>query len=375
MMYTILFSVALSFLVTILAIPTIIQVAREKKLFDEPDERKIHTIGIPTLGGLGVFAGFILSLLLMTSNSNRELQYFVAATITIFFLGIKDDILTISPAKKLIGQFIAAFILIHFGGLQITNLNGFMGVFEIPLLISIPFTFTTIVFIINSFNLIDGVDGLVGSIGIVTSLCFGGYFLLAGQPFYSIVGFSLAGSLLAFLIFNFSPARIFMGDTGSLLIGIVNSVMAIKFILVAGNKSSALPLASAPALAMAILIIPIFDTLRVFIMRILNKRSPFSPDRTHIHHFLLDLGYSHSRVTITCVLTNIGFITISFFLQIVGTTLLISILMTVALSLMILVKYKRKRLLTPTTEKLLNNESSRPSYSSLLLALKIVEIN
>jgi UDP-N-acetylmuramyl pentapeptide phosphotransferase/UDP-N-acetylglucosamine-1-phosphate transferase len=361
--------------VTLLAIPTIIQVAREKKLFDEPDDRKIHKIGIPTLGGLGVFAGFILSLLLMTSHSNRELQYFVAATITIFFLGIKDDILTISPAKKLIGQFIAAFILIHFGGLQITNLNGFMGVFEIPLFISIPFTFTTIVFIINSFNLIDGVDGLVGSIGIVTSLFFGGYFLLAGQTFYSILGFSLAGSLLAFLIFNFSPAKIFMGDTGSLLIGIVNSVMAIKFITVAGNKSSALPLASAPALAMAILIIPIFDTLRVFIMRILNKRSPFSPDRTHIHHFLLDLGYSHSRVTITCVLTNIGFITISFFLQIVGTTLLISILMTVALSLMILVKYKRKRLLTPTTEKLLNNESSRPSYSSLLLALKIVEIN
>jgi UDP-N-acetylmuramyl pentapeptide phosphotransferase/UDP-N-acetylglucosamine-1-phosphate transferase len=374
-MLTIFFSLALSFLVTILAIPTIIQVAREKKLFDEPDQRKIHKIGIPSLGGLGVFGGFIISLLLMTAKGNKELQYFVAATITVFFLGIKDDILTITPVKKLTGQFIAAFILIHVGGLQITNLNGFLGVFEIPLFISIPFTFITIVFIINSFNLIDGVDGLVGSIGLVTSLFFGSYFLLAGQPFYSIVGFSLAGSLLAFLIFNFSPAQIFMGDTGSLLTGIVNSVLAVKFIALAGNKASALPLASAPALAIAILIIPIFDTLRVFIMRILNKRSPFSADRTHIHHFLLDLGYTHKKVTLICVLANIGFIAMSFFLQTIGTTLLISILMAVGLSFMFLIKYKRRMLVTPSTKKLLSNKSSRPCFSPLLLALKIVEIN
>ena len=374
-MFTILFSVALSFLVTIIAIPTIIQVAREKKLFDEPDERKIHKIGIPTLGGFGVFAGFIISLLLMTAKGNRELQYFVAATITVFFLGIKDDILTITPVKKLIGQFVAAFILIQFGGLQINNLHGFMGAFEIPSILSIPFTFITIVFVINSFNLIDGVDGLVGSIGLVTSLFFGSYFLLAGQPFYSIVRFSLAGSLMAFLIFNFSPAQIFMGDTGSLLIGIVNSVLAVKFIAVAGNKTSALPLASAPALAIAILIIPIFDTVRVFIMRILNKRSPFSPDRTHIHHFLLDLGYTHRKVTLICVIVNIGFIAMSFFLQIVGTTILISILMATALSLMFLIKHKRRLLVAPSTEKLLSNKSSRPCYSPHLLALKIVEIN
>jgi UDP-N-acetylmuramyl pentapeptide phosphotransferase/UDP-N-acetylglucosamine-1-phosphate transferase len=374
-MFTILFSVSLSFLVTILAIPTIIQVAREKKLFDEPDERKVHKIGIPTLGGLGVFAGFIMSLLLMASKGNRELQYFVAATITLFFLGIKDDILTITPVKKLIGQFIAAFILIQFGGLQINNFHGFIGIFEIPPIISIPFTFITIVFIINSFNLIDGVDGLVGSIGLVTSLFFGGYFLLAGQPFYSIVGFSLAGSLLAFLIFNFSPAQIFMGDTGSLLTGIVNSVLAVKFIALAGNKASVLPLDSAPALAIAILIIPIFDTLRVFIMRILNNRSPFSADKTHIHHFLLELGFTHRKVTLICVLANILFIVLAFFLQTIGTTLLIGILMTLALSLMFLIKYKRRIFITPCTEKILSNKSSRPNYSSLLLSLKIVEIN
>jgi UDP-GlcNAc:undecaprenyl-phosphate GlcNAc-1-phosphate transferase len=374
-MFTVFLSGSLSFIVTFLAIPTIIQVAKEKKLFDEPDERKVHKISIPTLGGLGVFAGFILSLLLMASNGNGELKYFVAAAMILFFLGIKDDILIISPTKKMIGQFIAAGILVQLGGLQISNMQGFMGVFQLPPFVSIPFTMLTIVFIINSFNLIDGVDGLVGAIGLLTSLFFGCYFLFAGQPFYSIMGFSMAGSLLAFLFFNFSPAKIFMGDTGSLLIGIVNSMMAVKFIDFASNIESAFPLASTPALAIAILIIPIFDTIRVFALRILNKRSPFSPDRNHVHHFLLDLGFSHRKVTLICVFVNMVFIAIAFFLQILGTTILISIQMTIAFALMGLVHYKRSIL---QSEKRKNRQDKRnllPPYPSILLSPKTVEIN
>ena len=374
-MFTIFLSGVLAFFVTLLAIPSIIQVAKEKKLFDEPDDRKIHKTVIPTLGGLGVFAGFILSLLLMASNSSGELQYFVAAAILLFFLGIKDDILIISPAKKLIGQFLAAGILVQYGDLQITDLFGFMGVFQLPPVASIPFTLLTIVFLINSFNLIDGVDGLVGSIGLLTSLFFGSYFLFTGQPFYAIMGFSLAGSLLAFLLFNFSPASIFMGDTGSLLIGVVNAIMAVKFIAFASNKDGAIPLASAPALAIGILIIPIFDTIRVFGLRILNKRSPFSPDRTHIHHFLLDLGFSHRKVTLICVLVNVGFISLVFLLRNLGTTFLIGIVMTIAFALMGLVHYKRSILLSQTSKDLQDKRNLLPSFPSNLLAPKTVEIN
>ena len=374
-MFTIFLSGVLAFFVTLLAIPSIIQVAKEKKLFDEPDDRKIHKTVIPTLGGLGVFAGFILSLLLMASNSSGELQYFVAAAILLFFLGINDDILIISPAKKLIGQFLAAGILVQYGGLQITHLFGFMGVFRLPPVASIPFTLLTIVFLINSFNLIDGVDGLVGSIGLLTSLFFGAYFLLTGQPFYAIMGFSLAGSLLAFLLFNFSPASIFMGDTGSLLIGVVNAIMAVKFIAFESNKDGALPLASAPALAIGILIIPIFDTIRVFGLRILNKRSPFSPDRTHIHHFLLDLGFSHRKVTLICVLVNVGFISLVFLLRNLSTTILIGIVMTIAFALMGLVHYKRSILLSQTSKDLQDKRNLLPSFPSNLLAPKTVKIN
>ncbi|MDO9376945.1 MAG: MraY family glycosyltransferase [Ferruginibacter sp.] len=340
-MDNIILSGALAFLITFFAIPIIIQVAREKKLFDEPDERKVHKMVIPTLGGLGIFAGFILATLLGAPLGTAELQYFAASAIVVFFLGIKDDILILSAAKKFIGQLIAAGIIIKFGGVQITNMHGFLGINEIPHIASIVFTLFTVIVIVNSFNLIDGVDGLAGSLGLLTALVFGSYFAYIGQTLYAVIAFSLAGSLIGFLIYNFSPAKIFMGDTGSLLIGLINSIMVIKFINIAGNPGSPLPLASAPALGIAILIVPLLDTLRVFGLRILDRRSPFSPDRTHVHHFLLDLGYSHRQVTLLCVGANIGLIVFAFVMRNLGTTTLIGLLMTFFFSAIGLIYYRR----------------------------------
>lgn len=340
-MDNILLSGALSFLITFFAIPVIIQVARQKKMFDEPDERKVHKMVIPTLGGLGIFAGFILATLLGVPLGSPELQYFVAAAIVIFFLGIKDDILVLSPAKKFIGQLIAAGIIIKFGGVQITHMHGFLGIGPIPHLASIVFTLFTVIVITNSFNLIDGVDGLAGSLGLLTALVFGSYFFYAGQIMYAVMAFSLAGSLIGFLIYNFSPAKIFMGDTGSLLIGLLNSIMVIKFINVAGAPGAKLPFEAAPAIGFAILIVPLFDTLRVFSLRILDRRSPFSPDRTHVHHFLLDLGFSHRNVTLLCLGTNIGFIALTVSISNLGTTIVIGVLLAIAISLIALIYYSR----------------------------------
>jgi UDP-N-acetylmuramyl pentapeptide phosphotransferase/UDP-N-acetylglucosamine-1-phosphate transferase len=287
-MDNILLSGGLAFLITFFSIPVIIQVAKEKKLFDEPDERKVHKVVIPTLGGLGIFAGFIISSLLgVPSTVPPVFQYFIAAALVIFFLGIKDDILILSASKKFIGQIVAAGIIIKFGGIQISDMHGFLGMHAIPHTASILLTLFTIIVVTNSFNLIDGVDGLAGSLGLLTSLVFGTYFLLTSQLMYAVMAFSLAGSLVAFLIYNFSPAKIFMGDTGSLLIGLLNAIFVIKFIAVAGDPSLGLPLESAPAIGFAILIVPLFDTLRVVTIRIVSRRSPFSPDRNHIHHFLL----------------------------------------------------------------------------------------
>lgn len=364
----IILSAALAFLITFFAIPVIIQVAKDKKLFDEPDERKVHKNVIPTLGGLGIFAGFIIATLMgVPSGMTSELQYFVAASTVIFFLGIKDDILILSASKKFIGQLIAAGIIIKFGGVQITDMHGFLGMHEIPHIASIVLSIFTIIVITNSFNLIDGVDGLAGSLGLLTTCLFGIYFFYAGQLTYAVLAFSLSGSIIGFLIYNFSPAKIFMGDTGSLLLGLINSILVIKFINVAGNPSSNIPLEAAPAIGFSILMIPLFDTLRVFGLRILDRRSPFSPDRTHIHHFLLDLGFSHRMITFICVSTNITFIAMAFFLRHFGTTPVVSILLLSALVFTGVIYFSRT--------KIKNEENENISSAGIIKSHKILTLS
>lgn len=337
-------SAALAFLITFFAIPVIIQITKSKKLFDEPDERKVHKTVIPTLGGVGIFAGFIIATLMgVPSSYTTELQYFAAASIVIFFLGLKDDILILSASKKFIGQLLAAGIIIKFGGIQLNNMHGFLGIHEIPRVASIVLTIFTIIVITNSFNLIDGVDGLAGSLGVLTTLVFGTYFYMAGQLTYAVMAFALAGSTIGFLIYNFSPAKIFMGDTGSLLLGLINSILVIKFINVAGNPAVTMPLEASPAIGFAILMIPLFDTLRVFTLRILDRRSPFSPDRSHVHHFLLDIGFNHRMITFTCVGVNILFIVSAYMLRHLGTTTVVGILFTAAFAFIGIVYYSRPK--------------------------------
>lgn len=350
-MDNIILSAALAFLITFFSIPVIIQIAKDKKLFDEPDERKVHKVVIPTLGGLGIFAGFIIGMLLgVPSNLAHEMQFFIAASIVIFFLGMKDDILILSASKKFIGQVIAAGILIKFGGVQITNMHGFLGIHELPNIASIVLSILTIVVITNSFNLIDGIDGLAGSLGLLTTIAFGVYFLYTDHLMYSVMAFSLAGALGSFLIYNFSPAKIFMGDTGSLLLGLINSILVIKFINIAGTPGSKFFLEASPAIGFAILMVPLTDTLRVFSLRLLNRRSPFSPDRLHIHHFLLDLGWSHRTITLSCVTANIVFIATAYFLRNLGPTLVLLIILTIASTLTYIVYHFRQKKITQNAQ-------------------------
>src|SRR5690349_5999302 len=202
--FDVLLSVAISFTITFLAIPVIITVAERKKLFDIPDERKVHQTPIPSLGGLGIFAGFMIACLLAVQfQAASEFQYFLAAAVVIFFLGLKDDILVISPVKKFIGQVLAAFLIIYKGGIQIKSMHGFFGIYDLPETFSLLLTYFTVIVIINSFNLIDGIDGLAGTLGLMATLTFGVYFLQVNMVAYSVMSFSLAGSLIAFLIFNF----------------------------------------------------------------------------------------------------------------------------------------------------------------------------
>ncbi len=343
-MLDVLLTASVAFIITFLAIPVILQVAEKKKLYDVPDERKLHTRLVASLGGVGIFAGFILaSLLSIQTQFNFEFQYFFAAAIVIFFLGLKDDLMILSASKKFIGQIIAASILIHLGDIRLDSMFGLFGFEQLPLGFGLALSYLTIIVVINSFNLIDGVDGLAASLGILTMLVFGSYFFAVDLPAYSLMSFSMAGSLAAFMIFNHHPAKIFMGDSGSLMIGLINSILVIKFINVSHNPTVAITFTSSVAIGFAILIVPLLDTLRVFAIRIMHGRSPFTPDRNHVHHLLLDRGMSHAAVTFTCVSINVGFILLAWFGRSLGSTLLLSIMLVLAFSgLGLLYQYRRK---------------------------------
>jgi UDP-GlcNAc:undecaprenyl-phosphate/decaprenyl-phosphate GlcNAc-1-phosphate transferase len=323
-MFDVLLSLSISFTITFLAIPVIINVAEMKKLFDMPDARKIHQVAITPLGGIGIFAGFVFGCLLTINfKYSSEFQYFIAASMVIFFLGLKDDILVLSPIKKFIGQVLAAFLIIYYGRIQIRSMHGFFGIHELPEMFSLLISYFSVIVIINSFNLIDGVDGLAGTLGLMSSALFGIYFMTAGMEPYYVLSFSLCGSLIAFLIFNFQPAKIFMGDTGSLLIGVVNAILVMEFIDPGNGPASVNPIQSSPAIGFTILMIPLLDTLRVFAIRIFKRRSPFSPDRNHIHHLLLDRGLSHRTITLILVALNASMVVFVYMARSLGCTILI----------------------------------------------------
>lgn len=344
-MLDILLTASVAFIITFLAIPVVLEVAEKKKLFDIPNERKVHTRLVASLGGVGIFGGFILAALLSIQvHLNYEFQYFFAAALVIFFLGLKDDLIILSASKKFIGQIIAASILIHLGGIRLDSMHGMLGVEKLPEAFSLALSYLTIIVVINSFNLIDGVDGLAASLGILTMLVFGSYFFAIGYHAYALLAFAMAGALAAFMIFNHHPARIFMGDSGSLMIGLINAIMVIKFINVANDPLVAVPVSSAVAVGFAILIVPLLDTLRVFSVRILNGVSPFTPDRNHVHHLLLDRGMDHAAVTLTCVSVNVAFIVIAWFGRGLGPNYLLLLMLTLAFSgLGILYYHKRPR--------------------------------
>ncbi len=340
-MLNITFTCITAFLITFLAIPSIIRVSVIKNLFDEPTERKAHKSSIPTLGGLAIFAGVVFSYTFWSAGLNGgATQYIVSAIIVMFFIGIKDDIVELTAHKKLYGQLFAAIIIVFFADIRITSLCGVFGIYEIPYWISSVITIFTILTIINAYNLIDGIDGLAGGVGAISAFTFGLWFYNYNQIALCILAFALFSSLLAFLVYNFSPANIFMGDTGSLVVGLILSVLCINFIeLSFESLPYAFPFRSSPAMALAILIIPLADTLRIFIIRLLNGRSPFHADRNHIHHQLLDLGLSHREAALTLYLVNIGFIITALLLRNISSLKLLYLLISMGVVFSILPYY------------------------------------
>lgn len=332
-------SLITAFMLTYMFIPSIIKIADIKHLYDSPDEeRKSHSAAIPTLGGIAIFGGFLISFCLFSFlDSVNEIRFILAALCFVFMVGVKDDVVELVPYKKFIGQIFAASIIVILGKIRLTSMYGLFGISTLPDIISILLSITTIVFIINAFNIIDGINLLAGGVGVIIATAFGFWFQYYGFINYAVMCAAIVGAILAFLRFNYSPAKIFMGDSGSLSIGLLASILAIQFIekneiVLSSGNSDKLVIVASPAMAIAILIIPIYDTLRAFTLRILSKKSPFFADRIHLHHRLLDLGMSHTKAAFILFSVNILFIFIVYALQCLGNSILL--LLQLALSLL-----------------------------------------
>jgi UDP-GlcNAc:undecaprenyl-phosphate/decaprenyl-phosphate GlcNAc-1-phosphate transferase len=334
-MYDVILSFITSFTLTYFAIPPIINIAISKNLCDEPGERRSHTASTPSLGGVAIFAGLLFSIIMWTPfNVFGDLQYILCAYIILFLVGAKDDIAPVAAKKKLVAQILAAIILVFKSNIQLTSFYGVFGIHELQEWASILISIFTILVIINAFNLIDGINGLSGSIGTLISITLGTWFLLMERMDMAIIAYALAGAAIAFLKYNFTPAKIFMGDTGSLIIGLTCSILIIEFIeLHQTAASSPYAFSAVPAVAIGIMILPLFDTLRVFVVRTARGKSPLSPDRSHIHHLLLDFGLTHMQATGVLVFVNILFIVFVIAMQSLGNHVLMILIIALASTL------------------------------------------
>jgi len=284
-------------LICYIAIPKLIHFAQKLKLLDNAGDRSSHKVSTPFFGGIAIFTGVICSLLFWSDNF-ENIQFILVSILIVFIVGLIDDLRAISAFKKLIGQILATLVLIFLGDLQIDSMHGVLGVHDLPIWASVSFTIFVVIVIINGFNLIDGIDGLAGGLGLISSLSFGVIALIIGQVDIALIAFSLSGALVGFLRFNIFPARIFMGDTGSLVVGMILSVLAInciKYGLV--NENYSLPQIG-PLLAISFLAVPLFDSLRVFIVRAINGNGTLTAARDHVHHAFIDLGVGHKYTSL-----------------------------------------------------------------------------
>lgn len=324
-------------LIVCFCIKKIIYVANKCHLFDNPNEiRKVHLDKTPNLGGVAIYITLIAcSAIFVSYYPIPKINYIFVASIIIFTLGLTDDLVGVDPKKKFFAQFIASLTVTVIANIRFTSFYGIFGIGEIPYLLSIVLSVLFIIFLINAFNLIDGINCLAGGVALLANMVFAFCFWQMHQLGFMLLAIAICGVLIGFLFYNKTPAKIFMGDTGSLSLGFIMAIFSINFI----ESNNALVLlhkpifSSAAVIVLGLLIVPIFDALRVFTLRILNCKSPFDADRNHIHHRLLELNFTHLQATSALLSVNVLFVFIVFSFNNLGNETLLIIIGCLAVSL------------------------------------------
>jgi len=304
----------LAYLTTFLLIPLIIKMAFKLNLVDEPNNRKVHQNAIPTLGGIGIIIGFLFSTFAFIYQQVMvETFALLSAILALSTVGIIDDLKDVPAKYKLIFQLFLAVAMCYFG-IRIESLGGLFGIYTLPLAIQYGLSVVIIAGFINAFNFIDGIDGLAGGIGAINALLMAILFMLGGEAVYAFYAMALFGGLMGFLYYNLSPAKIFMGDTGSTVIGFVLIVLGFKLMQIAPHQSN-IVFSNVIILIFGSLLLPVFDIFRTIFFRIKSGNSPFQPDKTHIHHLLLQTRFNHRKTSIVLYIANVVLIGIAFLIK------------------------------------------------------------
>ncbi|QTV04596.1 glycosyltransferase family 4 protein [Faecalibacter bovis] len=327
-----------AFVITLVSIPKIIRISHKKGLMDAPNERSSHVFKVPTLGGVALFFGIVVSTSIFATELGSNYAFFLSAITILFFVGLMDDLLVVAPDKKLYAQIISITLIVFGSGIMINSLYGLLGINEIPYWIGVLLTYFVFIILINAYNLIDGIDGLASGIGIVISFAFIFIFYRIFDYSIGILAISVVAVLIGFLKYNLSKSnKIFMGDTGSMVIGFIITFMAIRFLYMAGLPNYKIE--SAPVILLFIFCIPVIDTLNVFIIRLLIKKHPLHPDKNHLHHQLLKLGLNHIQTSIILVTINIIFIAVGYFLRYLEINKLFLIFILLSTSFVVILRY------------------------------------
>ena len=339
-------AIIVAFLLVYFIIPRIIWVVNSKDLIDHPDQRSAHIKATPTMAGYSFFFTLVLMVFFIKQWDTDVISINLIAGLTIIFsIGLKDDLVLSTPIAKLGGETIAILFLLYCSCMQIESLDGFLGIYNLPFVLSILFTVLMLLTIVNAYNLIDGIDGLAAIVGIVIFSIYSLIFYATHLYFYFLLCLSLIGILGAYLRYNFSEAKkIFMGDTGSLIIGFCIGFFTLKFMTMDAVLFSRFTFNPENKLiiVIAILCIPLFDLVRVIGVRLLNNKSPFSPDRNHTHHVLLDSGLSHVKAALLLGFSNYFLVILLIYLSSHFNSFQMLIVIAIVFGLFLLVFYKLK---------------------------------
>lgn len=342
-----------AFSVGFLITPIIISILRKAKIGDAPGGRKIHKKFTPSMGGIGfVTATFITLAIWGWQFPLPDIRFLLGAIALMFIVGLRDDMVELKAKHKLAGQLVAVILVVVAGDIRIKDFHGFLGVYEIPLLISYGFSFFVLLALTNAFNLIDGLDGLAGTIASISLALLGSWFYVQGLESYAVLSFSLLGGIFAFMVFNWHPAKIFMGDTGSLTLGFALGSLVVAFM----ENNAALPqnafLKIEPAFTAGIvlMIYPLYDMARVFTRRISQGKHPMTADKSHVHHFLMRMGLKHNEVALCLGFLQLSLILLVFILSDFSDNIVLPLLTVIVLFLgyrldKITVKYVKKHVL------------------------------